>query len=75
MKHFIMGIVERIEYDPNRSSQIALVRGKEREGVYQRKCNMIEKFALVLKILESITTTICGPFFILPCPGRWIKER
>ena len=59
-----MGIVERIEYEPNRSSRIAPVRWIE--GVRQRKCNTIEEFAPPPKILESTTTTIlsfvhCGP--------------
>lgn len=56
-----MGIVERIEYDPNRSSRIALVRWIE--GVLlrrQRKCNTntIEEFAPPRQILESTTATI-----------------
>lgn len=63
-----MGIVERIEYDPNRSSRIALVRWKE--GVRQRKCNTIEEFAPPRKILESTTTTIRGPFSFSSLPGK-----
>nr|QKO27828.1 ribosomal protein L2 [Stemona tuberosa] len=58
-----IGIVERIEYDPNRSSRIALVRWIE--GVQlrrQRKCNTIEEFAPPRKILESTTATIRGLF-------------
>nr|YP_009242031.1 ribosomal protein L2 [Oryza minuta]AMQ23378.1 ribosomal protein L2 [Oryza minuta] len=54
-----IGIVERIEYDPNRSSRIALVRWIE--GVLpgrQRKFKTIEEFALPRKILESTTATI-----------------
>jgi hypothetical protein len=53
-----IGIVERIEYDPNRSSRIAPVRWIE--GVQlrrQRKCNTIEEFAPPRKILEPTTTT------------------
>lgn len=61
-----MGIVERIEYDPNRSSRIALVRWKE--GVRQRKT--IEEFAPPRKILESTTTTIRGPFSFSSLPGK-----
>nr|QKO27839.1 ribosomal protein L2 [Petrosavia sakuraii] len=58
-----IGIVERIEYDPNRSSRIAPVRWIE--GVLlrrQRKCNTIEEFAPPRKILEPTTATICGLF-------------
>ena len=58
-----MGIVERIEYDPNRSSRIALVRWIE--GVQlrcQRKCKTIEEFAPPRKILEPTTPTIRGLF-------------
>nr|WNH36751.1 ribosomal protein L2 [Gastrodia shimizuana]WNH36783.1 ribosomal protein L2 [Gastrodia sp. BS-2023] len=53
-----IGIVERIEYDPNRSSRIALVRWIE--GVLlrrQRKCNT-KTFAPPRQILESTTATI-----------------
>ncbi|XP_058225254.1 large ribosomal subunit protein uL2mz [Rhododendron vialii] len=68
-----IGIVERIEYDPNRSSRIALVRWIE--GVQQgrqRKCNMIEEFAppAPRKILEPTTTTIRGPFSFSSLPGK-----
>jgi hypothetical protein len=61
-----MGIVERIEYDPNRSSRIALVRWKE--CVRQRKCKTIEEFAPPRKILEC--TTIRGPFSFSSLPGK-----
>nr|YP_010411526.1 ribosomal protein L2 [Triosteum pinnatifidum]URP30535.1 ribosomal protein L2 [Triosteum pinnatifidum] len=66
-----MGIVERIEYDPNRSSRIAPVRWIE--GVplgRQRKCNTIEEFAPPRKILEPTTTTIRGPFSFSSLPGK-----
>ena len=63
-----MGIVERIEYDPNRSSRIALVRWKE--GVRKRKCNTIEEFAPPRKIRESTTTAIRGPFSFSSLPGK-----
>ncbi|KAF7138126.1 hypothetical protein RHSIM_Rhsim07G0055600 [Rhododendron simsii] len=68
-----IGVVERIEYDPNRSSRIALVRWIE--GVQQgrqRKCNMIEEFAppAPRKILEPTTTTIRGPFSFSSLPGK-----
>ena len=66
-----MGIVERIEYDPNRSSRIAPVRWIE--GVLlrrQRKCNTIEEFAPPRKILEPTTATICGLFSFSSLPGK-----
>ena len=71
-----MGIVERIEYDPNRSSRIAPVRWID--GVQlrcQRKCKTIEEFAPPRKILESTTTTIGGLFSCSSRKGRRIKER
>ncbi|KAI4300256.1 hypothetical protein L6164_033653 [Bauhinia variegata] len=70
-----MGIVERIEYDPNRSSRIALVRWVE--GVQphsQRKCNTVEDFAPPPKILEPKTTTIRGQFSFSSLPGK-VYER
>lgn len=63
-----MGIVERIEYDPNRSSRIAPVRWIE--GVRQRKLNTIEEFAPPRKILEPTTTTIRGLFSFSSLPGK-----
>lgn len=66
-----MGIVEWIEYDPNRSSRIAPVRWIE--GVQlrrQRKCNTIEEFAPPRKILEPTTTTIRGLFSFSSLPGK-----
>ncbi|KAJ0030785.1 hypothetical protein Pint_13939 [Pistacia integerrima] len=66
-----IGIVERIEYDPNRSSRIALVRWIE--GVQlrrQRKCDTIEEFAPPRKILEPTTTTIRGLFSFSSLPQK-----
>lgn len=63
-----MGIVERIEYEPNRSSRIAPVRWIE--GVRRRKCNTTEEFAPPPKILESTTTTTRGPFSFSYLPGK-----
>nr|WNX95774.1 ribosomal protein L2 [Cymbidium macrorhizon] len=72
-----MGIVERIEYDPNRSSRIALVRWIE--GVLlrrQRKCNTntIEEFAPPRQILESTTATIFCLFSFSSLP-RKVDQR
>ncbi|KAG2269796.1 hypothetical protein Bca52824_064351 [Brassica carinata] len=58
-----MGIVESIEYDPNRSSQIAPVRWIK--GLPE-KMNTIEELA-PRKILESTTNTISGLFCSLSC--------
>lgn len=66
-----IGIVERIEYDPNRSSRIALVRWIE--GVQllsQRKCYTIEEFAPPRKILEPTTATIFCLFSFSFLPGK-----
>ncbi|KAI5650263.1 hypothetical protein M9H77_36268 [Catharanthus roseus] len=53
-----MGTVERIEYDPNCSSRIAL------------KYNTIKEFTLMHKIRESTTTTIWGPFLFSSLPEK-----
>nr|YP_010901720.1 ribosomal protein L2 [Suriana maritima]WIL07940.1 ribosomal protein L2 [Suriana maritima] len=69
-----MGIVERIEYEPNRSSRIAPVRWIE--GVLlprQKKCKTKEEFAPLDsygKILEPTTTTIRGQFSFSSLPGK-----
>ncbi|XVE54472.1 hypothetical protein DITRI_Ditri03aG0084000 [Diplodiscus trichospermus] len=68
-----MGIVERIEYDPNRSSRIAAVRWIE--GVYQRKSNTTEEFAPPRKMLEPTTTTIRGLFSFSSLPGKVDQEK
>ncbi|KAE8718194.1 60S ribosomal protein L2 [Hibiscus syriacus] len=64
-----MGIVERIEYDPNRSSRIALVRWIEGVTVCQRKLDTVAEFAPPRKILEPTTTTIRGQFPFSSLPG------
>nr|BCT43014.1 ribosomal protein L2 [Musa velutina] len=69
-----IGIVERIEYDPNRSSRIALVRW----GVKlrrQRKCNTIEEFAPPRKILESTMATIFCLSSFSSMPGKVSPRR
>ncbi|EPS74677.1 hypothetical protein M569_00052, partial [Genlisea aurea] len=63
-----MGIVERIEYEPNRSSRIAPVRWKE--GAHQRKWLTMEEFAPPKKRRESTMTTIRGPFSFSSMPGK-----
>nr|UUC04350.1 ribosomal protein L2 [Brassica napus]UUC04838.1 ribosomal protein L2 [Brassica napus]WAS35351.1 ribosomal protein L2 [Brassica oleracea] len=63
-----MGIVESIEYDPNRSSQIAPVRWIK--GGCQKKMNTIEELAPPRKILEPTTNTISGLFSFSFLPGK-----
>ncbi|GFP82190.1 60S ribosomal protein l2 mitochondrial [Phtheirospermum japonicum] len=69
-----MGVVERIEYDPNRSTRIALVRWKG--GAHQRKCDTAQDLAPPPKrTLES--TTIHGPFAFssLPTAGKVAPDQ
>lgn len=66
-----MGIVERVEYDPNRSSRIALVRWIEGVLPHSKgKCNMSKEFAPPIEILEPTTATICGSFSFSSLPGK-----
>lgn len=56
-----MGVVERIEYDPNRSSRLALVRWIE--GVHPGNQRDGDKdFTPPQKVTEPITTTVAGQF-------------
>lgn len=58
-----MGVIERVEYDPNRSSRIALVRWVEGGPLhFQKKFNAAEEFVPPQKILEPITTNTLGRF-------------
>nr|AKI85074.1 ribosomal protein L2 [Francoa sonchifolia] len=68
-----MGIVERIEYDPNRSSRIALVRWIE--GVRPKKLSTTEGFSPPREILEPIPTTIRGQFSFCALPGKAVQEK
>lgn len=47
----------------------------DRGGVRQRKCKTIEEFAPPRKILESTTTTICGPFSFSSLPGKGDQRK
>lgn len=69
-----IGIVERIEYDPNRSSRIALVRWGVKL-LSQRKCNTIEEFAPPRKILESTMATIFCLYSFSSLPGKVYQRR
>lgn len=60
------GIVERIEYDPNRTARIALIRW-EGEAL-QRKSNAAEDFAPPAKSLEA-TAAAGGSFAFSSLPG------
>nr|AKI85132.1 ribosomal protein L2 [Erodium texanum] len=67
-----MGIVERIEYDPNRSGRLALVRWVD--GVRPKKINATEKFTPSDKIHEPISTTIRSQFSFSSMPGK-VEQR
>ena len=64
-----MGIVERIEYDPNRSSRIALVRWTEGVHLPRQRSNTVEEFAPPRKIFDPNTTTVRGLFSFSSLPG------
>eukprot|EP01018_Ginkgo_biloba_P036755 Gb_28019 [translate_table: standard] len=67
-----MGIVERIECDPNFPSQIALVRWIKGVLLPIRRTyyNMREEFSLLCGILEPTMTTIDSLFYFSSLPGR-----
>nr|AKI85065.1 ribosomal protein L2 [Pelargonium cotyledonis] len=67
-----MGVVERIEYDPNRSCRLALVRWVE--GVHPRKEKIAEKFTPPDTIHEPLPTTIHGQFSLSTLP-RMVESR
>ncbi|XP_024029468.1 uncharacterized protein LOC21401302 [Morus notabilis] len=64
-----MGIIERVEYDPNRSSRIALVRWTKGVHLPHQRSNTVEKFASQRKIFDPTTTTIRGIFSFSSLPG------
>jgi ribosomal protein L2 len=71
-----VGVVERIEYDPNRSSRIALVRWVE--GVHlrrQRNLQKVQEISPPSQILESTTANASGRFSLAPLSGRVDKEK
>nr|BCT43253.1 ribosomal protein L2 [Musa beccarii] len=65
-----IGIVERIEYDPNRSSRIALVRWGVKQQRLKSSFNTIEEFAPPLQILESTMATIFCLYSCSSLPGK-----
>lgn len=72
-----VGIVESIEYDPNRSSRIAAVRWVD--GVHVRKkkepINAVGEFAPARKLVEPATTTIRGQFSLYAMPGKVVQRK
>ncbi|CAN6217001.1 unnamed protein product [Urochloa humidicola] len=67
------GIVERIEYDPNRSSSIALVRWVQ--GVHFRRPKIPQELSTKSQILESTTADVSGQFSLAPLSGRVHKAK
>lgn len=71
-----MGIVESIEYDPNRSSRIAAVRWvKGVQPPQQRKPNSVENFTPARKLVETSTSTVRGLFSLASMPGKVAEQR
>ncbi|KAF8689854.1 hypothetical protein HU200_041485 [Digitaria exilis] len=68
-----LGIVERIEYDPNRSSSIALVRWVQ--GVHFRRHKIPQELSTESQILESTTADVSSRFSLAPLSGRVHKEK
>ena len=68
-----LGIVERIEYDPNRSSSIALVRWVQ--GVHFRRSKALQELGAKPQILESVTADVSGRFPLAALSGRVHKEK
>ncbi|KAL1557344.1 60S ribosomal protein L2, mitochondrial-like [Salvia divinorum] len=67
------GIVERIEYDPNRTSRIALVRWEG--GALQGKSKPAEDIALPAKSLESTVAAASGAFAFSSVPGLAFSSK
>ncbi|WCJ24426.1 50S ribosomal protein L2 [Euphorbia peplus] len=57
-----MGVIERIEYDPNRSARIALVRWEDAHPHFQRRSNAEHEFVPPQKSLELTTATTRGVY-------------
>ncbi|KAJ9146560.1 hypothetical protein P3X46_028809 [Hevea brasiliensis] len=71
-----MGVIERIEYDPNRSSRIALVRWVEGGPLhFQKKFKAVEEFVPPQKILEPIATTRLGLFSLSSLSKEWDQRK
>ncbi|RLM54241.1 60S ribosomal protein L2, mitochondrial-like [Panicum miliaceum] len=68
-----VGIVERIEYDPNRSSSIALVRWVQ--GVHFRGHRIPQEPSNKSQTLESTTADVSGRFSLATLSGREYKGK
>ncbi|CAL5041020.1 unnamed protein product [Urochloa decumbens] len=68
-----LGIVERIEYDPNRSSSIALVRWVQ--GVHFRRHKILQERSTDSQNLESTTADVSSLFSLAALSGRVHKEK
>lgn len=65
-----IGVVERIEYDPNRTSRIAVVRWEEGEHIDRHnKVNSVEEFPATRKILPTMNIKSQGQFAFCSLPG------
>lgn len=68
-----LGIVERIEYDPNRSSSIALVRWVQ--GVHFRRHKIPQELSSNSQTLESTRADVSGRFSLAALSGREHKGK
>lgn len=70
-----VGVVERIEYDPNRTSRIAVVRWEEGEHIdCHEKVDSVEEFPAPRKILPTMNIKSQGQFAFCSLPGM-LEER
>ncbi|CAN6176916.1 unnamed protein product [Urochloa humidicola] len=63
-----LGIVERIDYDPNHSSSVALVRWVQ--GVHFRRRQIPQELSTKSQTLESTTADVSGRFSLAALSGR-----
>ncbi|GJW74604.1 ribosomal protein L2 [Tanacetum coccineum] len=64
-----VGIVERYEYDPNRTSRIAVVRWEEKGNVYRKNNFDFAERTLPPRMLTSPTMPMKGQFNFSSLPG------
>lgn len=67
------GIVERIEYDPNRSSSLALVRWVQ--GVHFRRPKSPQELSAMSQIQQSATADVSGRFSLAALSSRVHKDK
>ncbi|KAF3337985.1 hypothetical protein FCM35_KLT18572 [Carex littledalei] len=71
-----VGVVERIEYDPNRSSRIALVRWVQGVKLLRRRnLQKVQELSPPPQILESTTADVSNRFSFAALPGRADQEK